>query len=145
RASAGKRYPSASESRKQRSKHQTRSPHGFDQIVRSFCVANFTRANVDFPTFDYYLRSDVADQIEHSSDIPHFWDAVQRNAIRSEKTGRDRRQCGILRAADSNFPCEWNAAFDCEFIQRVSEPPGFAHGHAPTNARLAAAQYPSFP
>ena len=122
-ASPGQGNTGAATTGNQRPQHERGGAHGLDQFIRRFGSGECARANrcpmmgASIAEFDF--RTHGGKQLARGLDIAHLRDVFENHRFVGEQGGRHARECGVLRATDSDGAEQRVTAADYELIHSL--------------------------
>ena len=122
-ASAGQRDAGAATAGNERPQNERGGPHGLDQFIRRFGSGKRARANrgammgASVAEFDFGAHG--GEQLARGLDVAHLRDVFENHRFVGEQGCRHARECGVLRATDSDGAEQGVATADYELIHVV--------------------------
>ena len=122
RAATGQRNPRPAAARHQRPQNQSRSAHGFHQLVGSFrrikLAAKDSRPVLRAAIAELDLSAHGGQQLARGLNIAYVRNIFQNDRLVSQQSGRHRRQRGVLCPAHSNRAQQRIAATNYKLVHR---------------------------
>ena len=98
-AASRKGYVSLTEPRHQRTQHEDRRSHGFDELVRRFQIIDLARVNFDTePVIDSDLHAHRLQQSDGCRHVPEMRDITDSDGLTGQQRASQNWQCRILGA-----------------------------------------------